>query len=41
MHSEIERALRPELGAGEKLLWGGQPRRGVRLRPTDAMLIPF
>jgi hypothetical protein len=32
MHSEIERALRPELGAGERLLWSGQPRRGLRLR---------
>lgn len=41
MQSEIERELRPELGAGEKLLWSGQPRRGLRLRPADAMLIPF
>jgi hypothetical protein len=41
MQPEIERELRPELNAGEKLLWSGQPRRGVRLRPADAMLIPF
>lgn len=41
MYSEIERALRPELGPGERLLWSGQPRGGLRLRPTDAFLIPF
>jgi Bacterial PH domain len=41
MQSDVERQLRPELDAGEKLLWTGQPRGGVRLRPADAMLIPF
>ena len=41
MQSEIEQVLRPELGATEKLLWSGQPRRGIRFRSTDAFLIPF
>jgi hypothetical protein len=41
MQSEIDRELRPELGLGEKLLWSGQPRPGLRLRASDAALIPF
>jgi hypothetical protein len=41
MQVEIDRELRPELGSGEKLLWSGQPRRGLRLRGADAFLIPF
>jgi hypothetical protein len=35
--SEIQR----ELGAGEKLLWSGQPRQGLRLNITDVFIIPF
>lgn len=35
--SEVER----ELGSGEKLLWTGQPRQGVRLCPSDMFMIPF
>jgi len=34
--SEIER----ELSSGERLLWSGQPRRGLRLRSSDAVVIP-
>jgi Bacterial PH domain len=30
-----------ELSSGERLLWSGQPRRGIRLRPSDAFMIPF
>ena len=30
-----------ELASGERLLWSGQPRRGVRLTAADAFLIPF
>ena len=41
MDYDVERTLRPELGPGEKLLWSGQPRGGLRLRGTDAMMIPF
>ncbi len=33
--------LRPLLEANEKLLWSGQPRRGLMLRPSDAYVIPF
>lgn len=35
--SEIQR----ELGPGEKLLWSGQPRQGLRLNAADALAIPF
>ncbi len=30
-----------ELSSGEKLLWSGQPRAGIRLRASDAIVIPF
>src|SRR5262245_49645079 len=33
--------LHTELGRGERLLWSGQPKQGLRLRPTDAAQIPF
>jgi len=35
--SEIER----ELSSGERVLWSGQPRRGLRLHSSDAFVIPF
>jgi hypothetical protein len=34
-------ALERELSSGERLIWSGQPRRGIRLRASDAFLIPF
>jgi len=35
-------SYRPSLlGAGEKLLWSGQPRQGIILRSSDAFAIPF
>jgi len=34
-------AIRQQLSLGERLLWSGQPRRGIRLRSSDTFLIPF
>jgi hypothetical protein len=39
--AEEERALGPELVAGERLLWAGRPRRGIRLTGADVFLVPF
>src|SRR5262245_18278787 len=33
--------LAGELAPSEKVLWSGQPRRGLALRGTDAYFIPF
>jgi hypothetical protein len=41
MSYESEQALRKELTSGETLLWTGQPGTGIRLRPADALMIPF
>jgi Bacterial PH domain len=41
MSFEAEQMLRAELGRGERLLWSGRPRQGVRLRPSDWFLVPF
>lgn len=41
MSYESEQALRPQLARGERLLWSGMPRQGLRLRATDALMIPF
>lgn len=30
-----------EIGEGERILWSGQPRQGLMLRPMDAFMIPF
>ncbi len=38
---DIESELIPHLLAGEKLVWTGRPKTGVRFRPTDAFIIPF
>jgi hypothetical protein len=34
-------AIESELSSGERMLWSGQPRPGIRLRPSDAFAIPF
>jgi hypothetical protein len=39
--SEAERILSAELGSGERLIWVGRPRTGIRLSGPDVVLIPF
>lgn len=41
MWSDAVSVISHELSSGERLLWSGQPRPGVRLRPFDAFMIPF
>jgi hypothetical protein len=41
MWNDPTSAIRRELGRGEQLVWSGQPRQGLRLRGSDALLIPF
>jgi len=30
-----------ELAPNERLFWSGGPKTGIRLRPADAVMIPF
>ena len=41
MDSNISVKLQKELSYGEQLLWSGQPRQGVVLRKSDALIIPL
>jgi hypothetical protein len=41
MYDEADRVVSAELGAGERLVWSGRPRRGIRLTASDAFLVPF
>ncbi len=41
MWNTAQSTLEPLLGSGERLLWSGQPRTGIRFRAADFALIPF
>ena len=41
MSQSPENFLAQQLDPGERMLWSGQPRGGIRLRVQDAFLIPF
>ncbi len=34
-------AIQEHLQPNERLIWAGQPRKGILIRPVDAFLIPF
>lgn len=36
-----ESIIRPYLGSKERLVWTGRPAQGLRLAPSDALMIPF
>ena len=38
---EFQDPVQAELGSDEQVLWTGAPKTGLRLRPSDAVLIPF
>jgi hypothetical protein len=40
MNLEVERIIASELAAGERLLWSGQPRQGIRAEKGDCVAIP-
>jgi hypothetical protein len=37
----LQNLIQRELNSSERLLWTGAPRQGVRLRSSDAFMIPF
>lgn len=41
MNYELEQRIRSDLASGEKLLWTGQPVRGIRFRAVDFVMVPF
>jgi hypothetical protein len=41
MSVDAEKVVSSELSTGEKLVWSGRPRTGIRFSGPDAFLIPF
>ena len=41
MAADPHQVIGNELDPGERLLWSGQPRRGIVFRGTDVFMIPF
>ncbi len=41
MPNDFVEVFQPHLSTDETLLWSGQPRQGIFLRGSDALLIPF
>jgi len=41
MNTLISEDIRRELSAGEQVRWSGQPRQGLVVRGSDALMIPF
>jgi hypothetical protein len=41
MENEAKQLILRELDAGERLLWAGQPRRGICFRVGDIYMIPI
>ncbi len=39
--SSAYQEILPRLSNGEKLIWAGKPKTGLRLQPSDALGIPF
>ena len=39
--AEIQGRVARELSSGERLLWSGQPRQGLRFSGMDLLLVPF
>ena len=40
MDAETRKTISAELSGGERLLWAGMPKQGLRLRLSDVLLIP-
>lgn len=41
MREKLQSEFRTHLDAGESLLWSGKPKQGIKLRASDALMIPF
>lgn len=41
MNPSVGQIIAKELRGGERLVWSGQPRQGIRLQAADVALIPF